>query len=85
MSIEIEYYGNPRYETMYRIKKSISHARWKHKVFAKDNQEAFNVLLEEIYELHHAMTNESEQRVKEEALDCIAVLARIIENDIVKK
>lgn len=81
MSIEIEYYGLPMEDTIKGIKKATSHARWKHKVFAKNKYHAFSVLLEEVHELYNAMLNEGEERTKEEALDCIAVLVRIVEGD----
>ena len=64
------------------INQATSHAREKHPNFPCSWFGKFAVLFEEIFELVKAVVWErSLLRSEEEAADCIAVLARIIEGD----
>ena len=57
-------------------------ARNKHPVFPRSWWARFAVLLEEVGELIWAVVWERDpQRIRAEALDCIAVLVRILEGD----
>lgn len=64
------------------INAAVEHARCKHPVFPRSWWRRFAVLLEEVGELIWAVVWERDpQRIKAEALDCIAVLVRIVEGD----
>lgn len=54
----------------------LRHARAKHPFFARDGEHALAVLRDEVDELKRAIQGEGRVREKDEALDCIAVLAR---------
>ena len=64
------------------IDTAVKHARCKHPVFPRSWWGKFAVLLEEVAELIWAVVWERDpQRIRAEALDCIAVLVRIVEGD----
>ena len=57
-------------------------ARNKHPVFPRSWWRRFAVLLEEVCELAWAVVWERDkERIRSEALDCVAVLVRIVEGD----
>ena len=64
------------------ISAAVEHARRKHPVFGRTWRVKLAVLLEEVGELIWAVVWERDpQRIRAEALDCIAVLVRIVEGD----
>lgn len=69
-------------ETQGRIYTQVYLARYKHPVFARSWWGRFAVLLEEVGELIWAVVWERKpERIRAEALDCIAVLVRIVEGE----
>ncbi len=64
------------------IAAAVEHARCKHPNFRRTWWGKFAVLFEEVAELVWAVVWERDpKRIRAEALDCIAVLVRIIEHD----
>lgn len=69
-------------KTLQAVSRRLDHARTKHPVFADNKEEAFDVIMDEMYELYEAIQNEPWGRQVDEALDVIATCVRFIEGEI---
>ena len=69
-------------KTLQAVSRRLDHARTQHPVFADNKEEAFDVIMDEMYELYEAIQNEPWGRQVDEALDVIATCVRFIEGDI---
>lgn len=63
------------------IKNHLSKARKKHPIFCKSTAEMVCLLVEEVGEMAQSINDCDQMKAKIEALDCIAVLVRFLEND----
>lgn len=81
-----EYKESPKMVTDHTIKtinQSVDAAREKHPFFARDENHALALLMEEVGEVARAINDtEDNDRIKEELLHVIAICIRWIENDI---
>lgn len=68
--------------TIERIKRAVESARTRHPEFSEgNNYKMFTLLGEEKGELAEALNERDLVQAKAEALDCIAVLVRFLEDD----
>lgn len=68
--------------TILAINNAVEHARKKHPQFSEnDDFKMFALLGEEKGELAKELNEHNHERARAEALDCIAVLVRFLEND----
>ena len=73
----------PKWKVLSEIAEHVYHARTKHPVFARSRWQALRVLFSEVWEFLWAVFWERDPvRIREEALDVIAVLVRWIEGDM---
>ena len=68
-----------RPSTIYAINRAVRHARTKHPRFVRNRVHLAGVLLEEVCECLWHVLRGNKKRAKEEALDTIAVLVRLVE------
>lgn len=59
-------------------------ARQKHPVYARNAEDAWDVIEDELIELHSAVYNESEERQHEEAIDVAVTALRFILKEHIK-
>ena len=70
-----------RPETLFDVEARLRWARTKHPQYADNPREALRVIRAEVDELEQAVRHETEQRIRDEALDVAATVLRLLEGD----
>lgn len=70
-----------RLETLFDVEDRLRWARTKHPRYADNPREALSVIRAEVDELEQAVRYETEQRIRDEALDVAATVLRLLEGD----
>ena len=73
-----------RPETLFDVEARLRWARTKHPRYADNPREALRVIRAEVDELEQAVRHETEQRIRDEALDVAATVLRLLEGDVGK-
>ena len=73
-----------RPETLFDVEARLRLARTKHPMYANNLFEALRVIRAELDELEQAIRYETEQRIRDEALDVAATVLRLLEGDVEK-
>ena len=74
-----------RPETLFDVEDRLRWARTKHPRYAKNLFEALIIIRAELDELERAVRYETEPRIRDEALDVVATVLRLLEGDVGKK